>query len=361
MDSHSHAPNCHSAPTSHCHTDGAHARTWFDGLLWGSLVVIALACAGHWFFESALTAFPPLAHFAHSVAGFVSLMWPGMLIGMLMVGIMSRIPRGVYLSVLGKGGTLGGIFRAMFAGVLLDVCSHGILLVGMKLYERGASLGQVMAFLIASPWNSFSLLFIMVSLIGLSWTLTFLVASMVIAVISGCIFDALVKRGVLPANPHSADLPESGSLAEGLREALANLKPGKGVFLGIVRDGFLETRMVMRWVLFGIVLGGLFQTFVSTENLQHFFGPTLFGMLFTAIASAIIEVCSEGATPIAADLLNRAMAPGNAFLFLMAAVSTDYTEFMALKETTRSWKISIFLPLVTLPQIFLLAWLMNAQ
>ena len=30
-------------------------------------------------------------------------------------------------------------------------------MVGAKLYERGASIGQVMAFLIASPWNSFSL------------------------------------------------------------------------------------------------------------------------------------------------------------------------------------------------------------
>ena len=47
-------------------------------------------------------------------------------------------------------------------------------MVGAKLYERGASIGQLMAFLIASPWNSLSLTIIMVSLIGWQWTLMFI-------------------------------------------------------------------------------------------------------------------------------------------------------------------------------------------
>jgi len=71
-------------------------------------------------------------------------------------------------------------------------------MVGMQLYRRGASLGQVMAFLIASPWNSLSLTIILVSLVGLSWTLLFVLLSLVIALISGRLFDMLGERGVLP-------------------------------------------------------------------------------------------------------------------------------------------------------------------
>ena len=56
-----------------------------------------------------------------------------------------------------------------------------------------------------------------------------------------------------------------------------------------------------------------------------------------------MEVCSEGSTPIAADLLTRAKAPGNSFAFLMTGVSTDYTEIMVLKDTTRSLKVALFL------------------
>ena len=83
------------------------------------------------------------------------------------------------------------------------------------------------------------------------------------------------------------------------------------------------------------------------------------GLFLTLLAATLIEVCSEGSTPIAADLFNRAGAPGNAFTFLMAGAATDYTEIMAVKDTTRSWKIALFLPLVTVPQVLFIGWLMN--
>lgn len=83
------------------------------------------------------------------------------------VGLLDRILRDLVVSALGQGGTVKGIVRATAAGVMLDLCSHGILMVGTKLYERGASLGQLMAFLIASPWNSLSLTIILITLITL--------------------------------------------------------------------------------------------------------------------------------------------------------------------------------------------------
>jgi len=43
----------------------------------------------------------------------------------------------------------------------------------------------------------------------------------------------------------------------------------------------------------------------------------------------------------------------------MTGVSTDYTEVISLHETTRSWKISFFLPLVTLPQVVAIALIIN--
>ncbi len=43
----------------------------------------------------------------------------------------------------------------------------------------------------------------------------------------------------------------------------------------------------------------------------------------------------------------------------MAGVATDYTEVMSIKERTKSWKIALFLPLVTVPQVILIGWLLN--
>ncbi|MBT5483136.1 MAG: ATPase [Gammaproteobacteria bacterium] len=314
------------------------------------------------------TMFEASTHFAlwynilaASVFDLVNTMWWGVTIGILMISVLARIPREFVISILGTTHGLSGILRATAAGVLLDLCSHGILMVGAKLYERGASIGQVTAFLIASPWNSFSLTLVLIALVGLWWALCFIVLSMLIAIIVGLIFDELVKRGTLPANPQQIDLPNGFRFWASARQAIKETQFSAGFIGSTLKNGIKESRMVMRWILFGVILASLIRAFVAPEIFGTWFGPTLTGLGLTIIVATILEVCSEGSTPIAADLLTRANAPGNGFAFLMTGVSTDYTEIMVLRETTRSWKIALFLPLLTVPQVLVVAWLLNTM
>lgn len=328
-----------------------------DYLLWGSLGICALFYAAHFLMPGILPGYAQ--HFAHSIVELLNSMWWGVLLGLIFVGLLANVPQNLVLSVLGKGGTINGLLRATAAGVLLDLCSHGILMVGTKLYQKGASVGQVMAFLIASPWNSFSLTLIMFALIGFKWTIAFIVLSMIIAIISGWIFDYCVSRKILPANPNAFELRDDFKFWPEARKQWSSIHWSFDIVKTIVREGVNGSRMVLRWLLFGVVLAALIRTFVSAEFFQQWFGPSLIGIVFTLVAATVIEVCSEGSTPIAADLLNRALAPGNAFTFMMAGVSTDYTEILVLKDATKSWKISLFLPLITLPQIFVVGYVMN--
>lgn len=302
---------------------------------------------------------PYVTEFAHATYALMNKMWWGLVLGIVFVGLLGRVPREMVMAVIGRPGTAGGVVRATLAGVLLDLCSHGILLVGMKLYERGAGIGQVMAFLIASPWNSLSLTLILAALVGWGWTLLFVVASMAIALVSGLFFNMLVKRGVLPENPHRAEAPAEYSLRADAKARLAGVEWTPALAVQLVREAVSGSRMILRWIFFGVVLAALIRTFLPPETFGALFGPTLVGLGLTLVVATVLEVCSEGSTPIAADLLTRAAAPGNAFAFLMAGVATDYTEIMGLKETTRSWKIALFLPLVTLPQVVALAVVMN--
>lgn len=294
----------------------------------------------------------------HTAYEMVNAMWWGIISASLFVGLLGRIPRELIMSVLGQGGSKRGIFRATLAGLMLDLCNHGILMVGMKLYGRGASAGQVMAFLVASPWNSLTLTLILVGLIGLKWTLLFIVASMVIAWITGWIFDRLVVRGTLPANPHQTEFRQIPFWPT-LKQSMGQYDWSISAWLGLFWQGLKESKMVLRWVVFGVVLVALIRAFVPADSFGLWFGASLSGLFLTLAATTVIEVCSEGSSPIAADLFNRAGAPGNAFTFLMAGAATDYTEIMALKETTKSWKIALFLPLITVPQVLLIGWLMN--
>lgn len=297
--------------------------------------------------------------FANSIYTFINTMTLGIVIGIIFIGLLGQIPREFIIALLGRNCGFGGVVRATFAGVLLDLCSHGILMVGSKLYERGASLGQVMAFLIASPWNSISLTLILWALIGFKWMMTFLLASMCIGIISGCIFEFLVNINKLPTNPNRVSIDDDFKLLPEAKMALKGFNLSFSWLYKTLIQGIKDSRMVMRWIFFGIILAASIRTFVSLELFQTYFGPTLVGLGLTLVVATILEVCSEGTIPIAADLLTRANSPGNSFTFLMAGVATDYTEIMVLKEVTGKWVIPLYLPLVTLPQILLLAYVFN--
>jgi uncharacterized membrane protein YraQ (UPF0718 family) len=343
----------------HKHTPSCHAKKKFDYLLWGALGAAAILYALHVLYAPQIEATQWLSTLSGSVYELTNTIWWGVILGIIMVALLSKVPREFVISILGRNGGFGGIVRATLGGVLLDLCSHGILMVGAKLYERGASAGQLIAFLVASPWNSFSLTLVLVALIGLPWTLAFIGLSLVIAIITGVIFDALVSKGTLPANPNKVDLPEGFRFWSEARKGLASVNYSAAFFTDMAFTGLKESRMVLRWIFFGVILASLIRAFVDTGDFQTYFGPTLAGLGLTVLAATIIEVCSEGSTPIAADILTRANAPGNSFAFLMTGVATDYTEIMVLKETTKSWKLALFLPLITVPQVILMAWLMN--
>src|SRR6218665_1253220 len=162
-------PSCCAVPapktTPSCCDTGETAKPRTDFMFWGGLLIVA---AGY-FAYFALGADPHAAHggtagamgmaqrFSAAVFELMNMMWIGVVAGILAMGFLSRVPRDFVMAALGSGRGVQGIVRAAFAGVLLDLCSHGILMVGAKFYERGATVGQVMAFLISSPWNSFSL------------------------------------------------------------------------------------------------------------------------------------------------------------------------------------------------------------
>lgn len=346
---------CHDAGTSSsCCGGGAEGRP--DFLLWGSLALFLIGVAAH----LALPAGPQWLHvFGHTCYEMLVRSWWGLLFGIMAVALIGRFPRELVAAILGRGGSVGGLFRAVGAGVLLDLCNHGILMVGMGLYKRGASLGQTMAFLIASPWNSLSLTLILAALIGWKWMLLFIVLSMVVALATGWIVDRMVASGVLPGNPNAVDLPDDYRIGPSIQGVFRSLKPGRENYLHLLKEGIAGSQMVLRWIFFGFVLTGVIRAFVPELAFQHYFGPTAMGMLLTLLATTLLEVCSEGSSPIAADLLTRAHAPGNAFIFLMTGAATDYTEVMSLRDTTKSWKASLALPLVSTPQVLLVAWLIQ--
>jgi uncharacterized membrane protein YraQ (UPF0718 family) len=340
--------------TNHC-CGGAKGKT--DALFWGTSAAMASLVLLH--LSGLAAGFAAAAAMAAAVFDIIAVMWWGLLLGIFAVGLLSQAPREFVIAALGRGGGASGVLRAAAAGVMLDLCSHGILLVAVKLYERGATLGQVAAFLIASPWNSLSLTFILAALIGVKWTLLFILSSALIAVISGLIFERLVARGVLAQNPHRRQIAADFRFFADAKRRWKGARFDSAFWARVARAGASESRMILRWIFLGVLIAAAVRAFAPLDFFQTWFGPTLAGLGATLLAATVIEVCSEGSTPIAADLVNRGDAPGNGFAFLMAGAATDYTEILSLREATGSWKTALFVPLLTVPQVAVLSWIFN--
>ncbi len=124
-------------------------------------------------------------------------------------------------------------------------------------------------------------------------------------------------------------------------------------------SGIKESKMIIKWILFGAILSALVSCFLTPDDFMEYFGKSFRGLLLTLLAATGLEVCSEGSVPLAADLVLVAKAPGNAFIFLMAGAATDLTEILLIRQTMKSWKVALALPLITVPQIVLIGVLMN--
>ena len=74
----------------------------------------------------------------------------------------------------------------------------------------------------------------------------------------------------------------------------------------MIKAGLGESQMILRWIFFGTVLAAAIRALVPADVFGDWFGPTWIGVLLTLVAATVIEVCSEGSSPIAADLVTRA-------------------------------------------------------
>jgi len=325
-----------------------------DPFFWGPVAIVLMAYV--------LSFFPQLSSVdainlgGHHIRFLMNEMIWGIVIGICFVSLLSFIPQEAVLKVLGVKPGKGSILRATLAGVFLDLCSHGILMVAVKFYRQGAHLSQVIAFLVASPWNSLSLTVILIALIGWQWTLTFIVLSMVVAVITGLVFQKLEDTGFLPKNPNTIG---KNIDSVSFKELFAQTTLSRKSAASALKSGLHESRIIIKWLFIGVIIAAAIKVFIPVEQFKTYFGPDLLGMSASMVFATILEVCSEGLAPVASDILTTALAPGNAFLFLMAGVATDYTEIMVLKETTKSWRIALTVPAVVVPQVLILAYFLN--
>ncbi|MGB3113192.1 MAG: permease [Candidatus Omnitrophota bacterium] len=302
-----------------------------------------------------------LVPFRVSLLMYFGRLWWAILLGLFLGGLIDHyVPREYVSHILAKP-RKRTIFYSVILGFFMSACSHGILALSIELHKKGASNPAVISFLLASPWANFTLTIMLLAFFGPKG-LYIIISAIVIAIITGLIFQVLERKGIIETNENIAEVGEGFSVTKDIKKRFSEYRfsPGtlrsdmKGIFSGMLSLG----DMVLWWILIGMGIASLAGAYIPADIFSRYMGPTVMGLLVTLIVATIIEVCSEGSAPLAFEIFRQTGALGNSFVFLMAGVVTDYTEIGLLWHNVGR-KTAIWLPIIAVPQVIILGIIAN--
>ncbi len=186
--------------------------------------------------------------------------------------------------------------------------------------------------------------------------------ALIVAINTGFIFTFLEKKGLIEKNINIVDVPEDFSIIDDFKKRFKNYSFGfrsfSADFKGILSGTLALSDMVLWWIILGILIASFAGAYIPVHFFHKFMGPTLLGIIVTLGLASVIEVCSEGSSPLAFEIYKQTGALGNSFVFLMAGVATDYTE-IGLVWANVGRRTALWMPPVSVPQIILLGYLFN--
>ena len=330
-------------------------RPWYSRFLFWILV-------SNIFLLSLTDLFPQFASFRISFFNYLKIMAFPVFLGVMIGGIVDHFVPKQYVIKYLSGHKKRTVLYASAFGFLMSACSHGILALSMELHKKGASGPAVISFLLASPWANLPITFLLVGFFGWRGFLI-IFAALLVSFSTGLLLQILDKRGWIEKNKNRISIEADFSIRKDLARRFKNYQPSIPRFIqdirGVTKGGLALADMVMTWVLLGIMLASAASAFVPTGIFHKFLGPSLLGLLTTLGLATLLEVCSEGTSPLAFEIYRQTGALGNAFAFLMGGVVTDVTEvglvWQNLGKKTALWMLAI-----SIPQVFILGFLFNS-
>lgn len=214
--------------------------------------------------------------------------------------------------------------KATVSGMLLPVCSCGVIPLGLGLFYSGAYLGPTLAFMTATPIINPAAALLAYGFLGPQIATIYLVTGFVAPMLIGIAANALAGPEI-----HAPGLEKPVELTE--------LEPAERVSLAQklqagLRWGFLDMGVsVSRYVCLGILLAGLILVIVPPAFIQQYLGqPGLISIAGIAVLGAIMYVCAVGHIPFIAALIASGAAPGLAITFLMTGAATNLPELISM-------------------------------
>ena len=229
---------------------------------------------------------------------------------------------------------LSSLLKSTVSGMLLPICSCGVIPIGISMYYSGAYLGPVLAFMTSTPIINPIAVVLCLGLLGPKITLIYVISGFVIPMIVGTLGNFLSGDELY--------IPGIGE-DEGIQLEEEELTVGQKIKEGM-KWSFSELALtISKYVILGMFMAGLIMTVFPQDLIQKYLGnPGVLSLANVSILACVMYVCAVGHIPFIAALVASGASPGIAITFLIAGAATNLPELISMYKVIGKRTVAIY-------------------
>jgi len=308
---------------------------------------------------------------------------PFLAIGFLLSGLINEFVPSQWVERRLGGGGVKPILYSTLVGTILPICCLGSLPVAVSLRQKGARLGPVLAFLVATPATSITALLVTYGLLGLKFTVFIFFAVIAMGLVMGLVGNLIkVRPKVFTPQEQQALDPVCGMSVEVGKAAKAEhggetyyfccshcqqaFESRPEDYIGaysrnvahrvkhMFRYAFVDmVKEIGPELLLGLALAALV---TAVAPVGEFVGAHLgggLGYLFSLGFGLIMYICSTASVPLVHAFVSQGMNIGAGMVLLLAGPITSWGTILVLRKEFGGRTLAIYLAAVSVMSLAL--------
>jgi hypothetical protein len=307
---------------------------------------------------------------------------PFLAIGFLLSGLIHEFVPSKWVERRLGGGGMKPILYSTIVGTILPICCFGSLPVAVSLRQKGARLGPVLAFLVATPATSITALLVTYGLLGLKFTIFIFFAVIAMGLVMGLVGNTVEgKAKVLGPPAQQAIDPVCGMSVEVGKAAKTEyggetyyfccshcqqaFEDSSEEYIGGSRQVAHRVKHVFRYAFVDMVkeIGpelllalALAALVAAVAPVGEFVGAHLgggLGYLFSLGFGLIMYICSTASVPLVHAFVSQGMNIGAGMVLLLVGPITSWGTILVMRKEFGGKILAIYLAVVSVMSLAL--------
>jgi uncharacterized membrane protein YraQ (UPF0718 family) len=286
-----------------------------------------------------------LINFFNSFKHYFIEMAPALAIGFILSGIIHELIPDNWINKHLGGKGLKGVLWSTLIGTLVPVCCWGCLPIAVSFRKRGASLGPILAMLIATPATSINALIVTAKLLGLKFAIYLFFSVILMGIIAGLIGNRIKIKKDLTDN-HSCNCNEKSFNPSELKTVR---KSFTSRLIAVFKFAFIQMpKDIGKETLLGLALAASVDSIMPVGYLVKHYLRGGVGYLFALIFGLLTYICATMGVPLVDALIKQGLSRGAGFVLLLVGPITSYGTILVLRKEFGMKVLIIYLSLISI-------------